>query len=470
MSLYSPINNEEEEEEERTQPLSSDSQRESITEQSPLFDDIDQSPLLGITDQSPLLGDESEEIEIEDEELIQHGKASYFSCAINLSNTILGTGMLAMPAAVASVGLIFGSMMIFYAAATSSLGLYFLSRTATHTKGRHASFFSISKLTYPKAAIFFDLAIAIKCFGVAISYLIIIGQLMPQVIESIFASEQNTIFLDRRFWITLSMFIIVPLSFLKRLDSLRHTSLIALFAVIYLMFIVIYNFLGPDYKSPPKDKIHLFNLTKKFLINLPIFVFSFTCHQNIFAVYNELADNSQGNINGVIVGSIGTSSIIYQIIGILGYLSFGDDVSANIIAMYKSSTIVTIGRVAIVTLVLFSYPLQNHPARACLDKVLSFGSSHEYSQTKYILLTSGILISSYTIGMLVSELDLVLSFVGATGSTTVSFILPGLFYYKLHENAQWDFRKSLSVFLVIYGFSVMFICVSLNILRLLARE
>ncbi|CAG8439979.1 6867_t:CDS:2 [Diversispora eburnea] len=404
-----------------------------------------------VTDQSPLLDDESEEIEIEDEGDMQHGHASYSSCAINLSNTILGTGI----------------MMIFYAAATSGLGLYFLSRAATHTKGRNASFFAISKLTYPKAATFFDLAIAIKCFGVSISYLIIIGQLMPQVIESIFGSEQNTIFLDRRFWITLSMIIIVPLSFLKRLDSLRHTSLIALFAVIYLMFIVIYNFLGPDYKAPPKDKLHLFNFTKKFLINLPIFVFSFTCHQNIFSVHNELEDNSQGNINGVIVGSIGTTSIIYQIIGILGYLSFGDDVSANIIAMF------TIGRAAIVILVLFSYALQSHPARACLDKVISSRShtviSHEFSQTKYILLTSGILISSYIIGMLVSELDLVLSFVGATGSTTVSFILPGLFYYKLHENSQWDIRKILSIFLVIYGFSVMFICLSLNILRVLTR-
>ena len=81
----------------------------------------------------------------------------------------------------ASVGLIPGIIVIFLSAVASGMGLYFLSRCAARTDGRNASFFAISKLTWPNLAIFFDLAIAIKCFGVAVSYLIIIGDLMPQV-------------------------------------------------------------------------------------------------------------------------------------------------------------------------------------------------------------------------------------------------------------------------------------------------
>ena len=37
--------------------------------------------------------------------------------------------------------------------------------------------------------------------------------------------------LSGRVWITLMMIILVPLSFLRKLDSLRHTSFIALFSV-----------------------------------------------------------------------------------------------------------------------------------------------------------------------------------------------------------------------------------------------
>lgn len=81
----------------------------------------------------------------------------------------------------ASVGIIPGIFLIFLSALASGTGLYFLSRCAARTEGRHASFFAVSKLTWPKVSVLFDLAIAIKCFGVAVSYLIIIGDLMPQV-------------------------------------------------------------------------------------------------------------------------------------------------------------------------------------------------------------------------------------------------------------------------------------------------
>lgn len=81
----------------------------------------------------------------------------------------------------ASVGIIPGVFFIFLSALASGTGLYFLSRCAARTEGRHASFFAVSKLTWPKVSVLFDLAIAIKCFGVAVSYLIIIGDLMPQV-------------------------------------------------------------------------------------------------------------------------------------------------------------------------------------------------------------------------------------------------------------------------------------------------
>jgi hypothetical protein len=49
-------------------------------------------------------------------------------------------------------------------------------------------------------------------------------------------------------------------------------------------------------------------------------------------------------------------------------------VGANIIAMYPSTSLfIAIGQLAIVILVLFSYPLQVHPCRNCLDKVFHAG-------------------------------------------------------------------------------------------------
>ena len=51
--------------------------------------------------------------------------------------------------------------------------------------------------------------------------------------------------------------------------------------------------------------------------------------------------------------------------------------------------------------------------------------------TRFAAITTGIIVLSYICAMTVSSLEKVLAYVGSTGSTSISFILPGLFYYKI---------------------------------------
>ncbi|KAI7866193.1 transmembrane amino acid transporter protein-domain-containing protein [Spinellus fusiger] len=437
----------------------------------------DQRPLLSSTSTpTSLYPSVDSTLESEDVSPTATCSATVMSCSINLTNTILGTGMLAMPSAVASVGLFPGIFVILLSSVTSGLGLYFLSQCAVRTEGRHASFFAISKLTWPRLAVLFDLAIAIKCFGVAVSYLIIIGDIMPQVIPSILGPlAADSPWMDRRLWITVFMAgAIVPFSFFKRLDSLKYTSIVALVSVVYLCAIVIYYYISPNYPMPAPEDIEWITLSSRFFTHLPLFVFAFTCHQNIFSVYNELEDNSPSAMKRVIIRSIGSSAFIYQIIAVLGYLSFGRHVKGNIILEYPQSLFVAGGRLAIVVLVVFSYPLQAHPCRASLDKVLAWRTSEARglkvpppsSSLKYFAMTTSILVLSYLVAIVISQLDLVLAFVGSTGSTTISFILPGLFYCKIHENDPWTSGKITALVLALYGVLVMMVCLSFNVMRL----
>ena len=51
--------------------------------------------------------------------------------------------------------------------------------------------------------------------------------------------------------------------------------------------------------------------------------------------------------------------------------------------------------------------------------------------TRFAAITTAIIVLSYIVAMTVSSLETVLAYVGSTGSTSISFILPGLFYYKI---------------------------------------
>lgn len=89
------------------------------------------------------------------------------------------------------------------------------------------------------------------------------------------------------------------------------------------------------------------------------------------------------------------------------------------------------------------------------------------SDKKHMLVTGFIVMASYFLAITISQLDLVLSFVGSTGSTTISFILPGLFYFKLYRDDRWNWKRMVALFLTFYGIMVMAVCLTFNIKRLL---
>ena len=133
------------------------------------------------------------------------GQASLLSSVINLVNTIVGAGVLAMPLAMSHMGILLGSVIILWSGLTAGFGLYLQTRCARYLERGSASFFALSQITYPNAAVVFDAAIAIKCFGVGISYLIIIGDLMPGVVRGFSPNPAADFLIDRHFWVTAFM-------------------------------------------------------------------------------------------------------------------------------------------------------------------------------------------------------------------------------------------------------------------------
>jgi len=100
---------------------------------------------------------------------------------------------------------------------------------------------------------------------------------------------------------------------------------------------------------------------------------------------------------------------------------------------------------------------------------------------KFVALTTGIIICGFAIAMVIDELETgesrlrdraatwggigvsadstssppsVLSFVGSTGSTIISFILPGMFYFSLFRHEK-GVTKWMALTLAVYGIIVM---------------
>lgn len=449
--------------------------------------------------------------------------ATVRSGTINLLNTLIGAGILAMPYGLRCNGLVLGAFLIVFSALTSAFGLYLQNKVAKYAHPP-VSYFSLCQMTYPQLAVIFDAAIAIKCFGVGVSYLVVIGDLMPKILDSLglgaWAHERNL-------WITVFLVLLVaPLSYLRLLASLRYLGLVALFSVLYLVCLVVEHW---AVDAAPDRVVSWQPVSwRQTLASFPVFVFAYTCHQNMFSIVNELSEKPANSrtrqANHVIRNGIATACLAYLVVGILGYLTFGNAVDANIITMYpRDSVALLVGRLCIVVMVSMAFPLQCHPCRGSVNHILHMFSEDApdalgadtallgeddaldngiesengaedgpatenriesgaagaastnrtapvpvpLPPVRFYAITTAIVVASYLVAISVTSLAHVLAFVGSTGSTSISFILPGLFGFMLVRSDSMTrkerFCKYGGLVLSIWGVVVMVVCLGATI-------
>jgi amino acid permease len=394
--------------------------------------------------------------------------ASLTASMINLTNTIVGAGVLGLPYAYSKAGILLGTFFLLFFGAAAGLGLHLLHVSARKVHPRQGSFYTVAHASIPKFAFLIDVAVAIKCFGVATSYLLVIGDLLPSALSGLACSSSACSWVtERENWIGIFLVFIVPLCYLKTVDSLKFTSALCLVFVIYLtVTVILHEYLPkldpcdsfPGVKCPGSKTLAQFDLDT--LKTISIFIFAYTCHQNIFAISNELQVNTEARVDVVVTWAVSNAAVVYLLVASYGYLALGSLVSSNVLTDYPSSTLVLVAKLAVAWLVAFSYPLQLHPCRRSLLQLI-FGNpdvllpAHKW---RWLGSTTAILVASVGLGLVLKDLGLVLAVVGASASTMMCYILPGLVYMQLYP--QWHPRRVFACALMIAGLVIMPVCLA----------
>mgnify|MGYP006183506539 CR=1 FL=1 len=73
----------------------------------------------------------------------------------------MGTGILALPYAIASSGIVFGVIFLAFAASTAVVSLHFLAQSA-QTAGRPATFYSVCESAMPGLSVVVDLIVVVN--------------------------------------------------------------------------------------------------------------------------------------------------------------------------------------------------------------------------------------------------------------------------------------------------------------------
>lgn len=148
-----------------------------------------------------------------------------------------------------------------------------------------------------------------------------------------------------------------------------------------------------------------------------------------------------------------------MIVAFSGYSSFGESAPSNLLIAYPRTTPILIVRVCLSLAVSFSYPVLNHPGRNSFSSLIfNVADATQLHWIKYNFITWVLVLCTFVIAMVTDDLGLVLGVVGATGTTTICFVLPGLFYYylpdkELEYNGEINYRskKYLAMVMVVVG-------------------
>lgn len=128
-----------------------------------------------------------------------------------------------------------------------------------------------------------------------------------------------------------------------------------------------------------------------------------------------------------------------------------------------------LARVLFALLLAFSYPLQLNPFRATFERLFVRSDEKRAAFSTHIYLISTSLFLFITFGITLArppDLTDVLGLMGALTSSTVCYILPSLYYYKLTEDEPMSFFKFCAIVLGIFGVVVLLLCSSASIYKM----
>ena len=457
--------------------------------------------------------------------------ATLTSSVVNTVNTIIGSGILVLPYAFRTDSILLGTSVVVFAGLANAIGMILQGAASKFVPRGTATFFTVCRATYPKLSVIFDLAIFAQCFGVNVSYLVLSGDTMPMVFSFKGWDAQAM----KIFYILSSLVLVVPLCLMRKIDSLRYASVVALIAIVYICALIYGNFfyaVATDYRHIPVDKIGPVSFWKPEGIKpvfktLGIIVLAYTCPTQ-FSIVTELENPTMHRITRIVYISMTLTATLFVTVALSGYLTFGNALNGNILMMYDDSILTTIGRGLLTLMIILSFPLMFHPARVSFNNVyhvlsewwkenklstesellqindssplLSSEGATAFSNivdgdidldpedvdedvpmsdTRFYVLSFVLLMAAYTTSLLLNSFELILAIVGSTGGVLISFVLPGFYGYKLiaseeeevinrlyryapSESANPIFRskllKKISLFLIIWGLAVMFIC------------
>ncbi|XP_066490054.1 sodium-coupled neutral amino acid symporter 2 [Tiliqua scincoides] len=394
------------------------------------------------------------------------GTTSFGMSVFNLSNAIVGSGILGLSYAMANTGIALFLILLSVVSVLSLYSVHLLLKTAN--EGGSLLYEQLGMKAFGMAGkLAASGSITMQNIGAMSSYLYIVKYELPLVIKAFTNIEESTgeWYLNGDYLVILvSLVLILPLSLLKNLGYLGYTSGFSLLCMVFFLIVVICK----KFQIPCGLDHDIVNATlnitlehlsttglvhgtelnattddvctpKYFIINsqtvyaIPILTFSFVCHPAILPIYEELKSRSRRRMMKVSNVSFFAMFLMYLLAALFGYLTFYGNVEPELLHTYSavlgSDILLLVVRLAVLMAVTLTVPVVIFPIRSSVTQLMC--SKKEFSWIRHTAITLAVLVFTNILVIFVPTIRDIFGFIGASAAAMLIFILPSAFYIKL---------------------------------------
>nr|XP_023929353.1 amino acid transporter AVT6A-like [Quercus suber]POE89531.1 sodium-coupled neutral amino acid transporter 2 [Quercus suber] len=379
-----------------------------------------------------------------EEELREGGfdGASFSGAVFNLSTTVVGAGIMALPAIMKQLGLIPGLVMIVLGAALTESSIEMILRFSRASKSATYSGLVSDAFGGPGRTLL-QLCIVVNNLGMLVVYMIIIGDVLSGT-WSYGVQHSGVVeeWFGQHWWTTRSsllllttLFVFAPLISFKRVDSLRYTSALSVgLAIVFVAItagVAVVKLIDGSIEMPrlmPQlvDQASFWKL----FTTIPVLVTAYICHHNIHPIENELKDPSQ--MKSIVRMSLALCSSVYIATSFFGFLLFGDQTLDDVLTNFDgdlgipySSLLDDVVRVSYGIHLMLVFPIVFFSLRLNLDGLLfPYAIPIAFDNRRFFSLTSALMGFIFVGANFVPSIWDAFQFTGATAAISVGFIFP----------------------------------------------
>lgn len=403
----------------------------------------DQEDLVSDTNDDNTHGEENEH----QEEQFDGNPAVYTSQWATLFiivNVTVGVGLLAMPYAMQSTGIVV-SMLVQLVFLVLIIITCIICTELTVKSAVNSYHQIILKHCHPYVYQITQVSIFFLVFGTTVTYIVTIGDQTDRLFATLYGPTFcHSWYMNRKIIMSFLTFVAIkPLCSARTVDFLKYASFLGIVSIGFIFYVVLAEFvhqknIGSDVNYYPKSWVDVISV-------LPMFCLGYQCHLSLVPTVATIHRREKHKAFATTTIAMIVAAVIYSTISILAVMTFGSKIEKDLTESYQDKNWVTMTTIGIVAVkCILTLPAAYLPARLSIIDILAnnWGRFAQFSEPiRRVGVTLVFLDLALLLALTVPDIIVAVNILGFLAVMFI-FQLPGLAYLNLIKQNRLEKQQA----------------------------